>query len=103
MRPPYGARNRRVLDLLIDEGYISIYWTLDSRDSVGEPKTPQYLFQRVTQPVDGMGNPISLDGGIILMHVGNASTAEALPQILDWYRDQGWQVVTVSEILRPPP
>lgn len=102
LRPPYGDRDQHLLDLLVQDGYISIYWTLDSLDSVGEPKTPEFLFQRVTQPVDGMGNAVSLDGGIVLMHVGSAPTAEALPQILAWYQERGWQIVKVSEILQPP-
>jgi peptidoglycan/xylan/chitin deacetylase (PgdA/CDA1 family) len=102
MRPPYGDRNQHLLNLLINDGYISIYWTLDSLDSVGEPKTPEFLFQRITQPVDGTGNAISLQGGIVLMHVGSAPTAEALPRILDWYQDRGWEIVKVSEILQRP-
>jgi len=101
LRPPYGDRNRRVLDLLAREGYISIYWTVDSLDSVGDPKTAEFLLERVTNPVDGRGEEISLEGAIILMHVGNATSAEALPAILDRLQERGYAVVRLSEILRP--
>jgi peptidoglycan/xylan/chitin deacetylase (PgdA/CDA1 family) len=102
MRPPFGARNQRVLDLMAQEGYISIYWTVDSWDSVGEPKTPEFLLQRVTHPTDSYGNPIPLNGAIVLMHVGSEPTADALPDILKWFRQEGWEIVPISEILRPP-
>jgi peptidoglycan/xylan/chitin deacetylase (PgdA/CDA1 family) len=103
LRPPYGNRTQHVLDVLAREGYISIYWTVDSLDSVGEPKSAQFLFDRVTHPTDGQGNPIPLEGAIFLMHVGNETTAEALPDILDWFQENGYQVVPISEILRPQP
>jgi peptidoglycan/xylan/chitin deacetylase (PgdA/CDA1 family) len=95
-RPPYGDRDQDLLDTLARQGYISIYWTVDSLDAVGDPKTADFLLQRVTHP------PVELDGAIILMHVGNRTTAEALPAILEWFRQEGYQVVKVSEIVRAP-
>lgn len=96
LRVPYGARNQAVLDTLARLGFISIYWTVDSLDSVGEPKTVDFLVQRVTHP------GVPLDGAIFLMHVGNRTTAEALPAILDYFQQEGYQIVPVSEILRAP-
>ena len=96
-RPPYGARNNHVLNVAASQGYRSIYWTLDSLDSVGQPKTPEFVFNRVTNPPAG----VELDGAVILHHIGFQSTAEALPRILDRLRDMGLQVVTVSELLSP--
>lgn len=92
LRPPYGDRDRRVWDLLAEEGYVSIYWTLDSLDAYGDPKTPDYLLERVSQ---------AEDGAIILMHIGSPTTAEALPNILARFQEKGWEVVRLSEILRP--
>jgi len=37
-RAPFGARNARVLGIAHSLGYRSIYWTLDSLDSVDPPK-----------------------------------------------------------------
>ena len=95
-RPPFGDRNQDVLDTLAGQGYISIFWTVDSLDSVGDPKSADFILQRVTHP------DVSLDGAIFLLHVGNRTTADALPAILEWFRQEGYQVVKVSEILRAP-
>ncbi len=94
-RPPYGAYDERVLDTVIGEGYLPIYWTLDSLDSVGEPKTPEFLIERVTNAL----TPEQLRGAIILAHCGSAPTADALPQILDRFAEMGLEVKTVSEVL----
>ncbi|HYF63095.1 MAG TPA: polysaccharide deacetylase family protein, partial [Herpetosiphonaceae bacterium] len=47
-RPPYGAQDDRVLAAVIANGYLPIYWTFDSLDSVGEPKTAEFLTARIT-------------------------------------------------------
>lgn len=94
-RPPYGAYDKRVLQLIVGQGYLPIYWTLDSLDSVGEPKTPDFLLERVTAklPAD------KLRGAIILAHCGSQPTAEALPRILDRFAEMGFEVKKVSEVL----
>ena len=43
-RPPFGAQDNHVLNVAVAQGYRSIYWTLDSLDSVGQPKTPELSF-----------------------------------------------------------
>jgi peptidoglycan/xylan/chitin deacetylase (PgdA/CDA1 family) len=96
-RPPYGARNNHVLNIAAAQGYRSIYWSLDSLDSVGQPKTPDFVFNRVTNPPSG----VELDGAIVLQHFGFQSSADALPRILDRLDEMGLQVVTISELLSP--
>lgn len=96
-RAPYGARNNHVLNIAASQGYRSIYWTLDSLDSVGQPKTPDFIFNRVTNPPKG----VDLDGAIILQHFGSAASAEALPRILDRLQEMGYQVVTISDLISP--
>ena len=94
-RPPYGAYDQRVLRLVAGEGYLPIYWTLDSLDSVGEPKTADFLFERIT----GKLPPDKLRGAIILAHCGSQPTADALPRILDRFAEMGFEVKKVSEVL----
>jgi peptidoglycan/xylan/chitin deacetylase (PgdA/CDA1 family) len=94
-RPPYGAYDARVLQLVESQGYLPIYWTLDSLDSVGEPKTPDFLFERVTSKLA----PDKLRGAIILAHCGSQPTADALPRILDRFAELGLEVKKVSEVL----
>jgi peptidoglycan-N-acetylmuramic acid deacetylase len=95
-RPPFGAYDERVLRLVVGAGYLPIYWTLDSLDSVGEPKTPDFLFERVTAKL----TPEKLRGAIILAHCGSQSTADALPRILDRFAELGFAVKKVSEVLQ---
>lgn len=40
----------------------------------------------------------SLNGAIVLCHENYAATAEAMEEIVPWLKDEGWQVVTVSEL-----
>ncbi|MFQ3682448.1 polysaccharide deacetylase family protein [Roseiflexus sp.] len=95
-RPPYGAYNERVLRVALAEGYLPVYWTLDSLDSVGEPKTPAFLVDRVTQKL----SPDDLRGAIILAHCGSDATADALPEILERFAAMGFEVRKLSDVLR---
>ncbi len=94
-RPPYGAYDERVLRVVIANGYLPIFWTLDSLDSVGDPKSADFLIDRVTNTLA----PDKRNGAILLAHCGNATTAEALPQILDSFAAQGLVVTTLSQAL----
>jgi peptidoglycan-N-acetylmuramic acid deacetylase len=94
-RFPYGSRNAQAMQEVNSLGYRSIFWTLDSLDSVGETKSAQFLIDRITKQTNAQ-----LDGEIILMHIGNATTADALPAILQNLQARGFQVVKVSELLK---
>jgi peptidoglycan/xylan/chitin deacetylase (PgdA/CDA1 family) len=94
-RPPFGAYNSRVLQTSIEQGYLPIYWTLDSLDSVGPPKSPDFLLERITTTLA----PDAMHGAIILAHCGSASTAEALPAILDRFAAMGLEVRPLSDVL----
>jgi peptidoglycan-N-acetylmuramic acid deacetylase len=94
MRFPYGARNAKTVQVVNSLGYRSIYWTIDSLDSVGAPKTAQFLIDRITKQTDAQ-----LDGQIILMHLGNATSGDALPVILQNLTSRGFKVVTISKLI----
>lgn len=91
-RPPFGARDERVRAVVADEGYLTIYWTIDSWDSVKKDITPQMITDRVIR--------LMRPGAIVLMHCGSEATAQALPQLLNALDAQGYRVVTVSELLQ---
>jgi len=94
LRAPFGERNERVLRIAANLGYRSIYWTLDSLDSVEPRKTPEFLIDRITGKTNA-----DLDGAIILMHVGEKSTADALPAIIANLQGRGFRLVTLSKLL----
>ena len=93
-RAPFGARDERVLRIAANLGYRSIYWTIDSLDSVEPRKTPEFLIDRITSKTNA-----ELDGAIILMHVGEKSTADALPVIIADLQARGFRLVTISKLL----
>ena len=95
LRAPFGVRDERVLRIAATLGYRSIYWTIDSLDSVEPRKTAAFLIDRVTSKTDAQ-----LDGAIILMHVGEKSTADALPVIIANLQGRGFRLVTLSNLLR---
>ncbi len=101
-RPPFGDRDDRVLKTTARQGYQSIYWTLDTLDSVNDKKDTAFVVNKVLYPSKAKSNPDHfLDGAIILMHVGETGTANAVPEIVKGLRDRGFTLVTVEEILRP--
>ncbi len=96
-RPPYGAYNSRVLEAVAAQGYISVLWNVDSQDSIGAPKTPEFLVESITAALP----PDQLPGAIILSHCCNANHAlpDALPAIMQRFRELGIEVRPVSDVL----
>ena len=96
-RYPYGDCDRRTRGVVAQAGYQAIGWTLDSLDSVGKPKSADFVAKRIITKIR--------PGYITLMHVSYPHSAQALPRIFAHLDKQGWQVVPVSELLLtlPPP
>jgi peptidoglycan/xylan/chitin deacetylase (PgdA/CDA1 family) len=89
-RPPFGSRNRRVLDVAAAAGFRSIYWSLDSGD---------WLPRASAAAVAGKILRFAAPGDIVVQHVGAQASADALPVILNEFEQRGWRVGTVSEVL----
>ena len=91
MRMPFGARDPRVMDIVSGAGYTSIFWTLDSGDWQ-QDATIASVRRRV---VEG-----AKPGAIVVHHCGADQTAGALADILAGLKGRGFQVVTISELLK---
>ena len=92
LRTPQGAMTANLEKCLSDDDYILVLWSLDTRD--WDNKSTAYIVQTV------LGNVKS--GDIILMHdyIGyNSKTPEALEKIIPELLSQGYEFVTVSELL----
>lgn len=101
-RPPFGDRDKRVLRSAAETGYQSVYWTLDSLDSVGEKKGPEFIVSRILNPPKSGDEPDRyLDGAIILMHVGEPGTASAVPLLIRALRQRGFELVSVDDLVTP--
>lgn len=85
MRPPYGAWNQDTRRL----GYSLILWNVDSEDWKNRDA------QVTTNNIMAQVRP----GSIVLMHDIHPSTAAALPGIIDRLQEEGYTLVTVSQLL----
>lgn len=86
VRPPYGNANATVKSAV---PFPLINWSVDTLD--WKSRNADKVFDAVT----GISN---LDGKIILMHSLYSSTLEATKRLIPWLMEQGYQLVTVSEL-----
>jgi len=91
LRVPFGARDERVEQVLADLGYRSVYWDVDSWDSVKKDITSDEIEKRVISKIR--------NGSVVLMHCGSEASAEALDSLLKELDDAGYQQVTVGELM----
>lgn len=85
LRPPYGAINEQVAQTV---GKPMILWSVDTQD--WKSRNKDKVIQHVKTHVQ--------DGDIVLMHDLYESTAEAVEVLAPWLVEQGYQLVTVSEL-----
>jgi len=89
VRPPTGATNDRNGASLV-LGYPIILWSIDTRDYT-DTATPESIHNAVFSALS--------DGDIVLMHDIHKMTADSTDFILDTLTQNGYQAVTVSELL----
>ena len=88
-RPPYGDYDNKVVNVSRNEGYECVQWSVDSLD--WKNRGVSDLVKRATSNVQ--------QGDIILFHNDSQYIVEALPQILAYYREQGFSMIPAGEIL----
>ena len=88
-RPPYGEYNDAVVRISREEGYECVQWNVDSLDWKNLGK--ENMIRQCTKDV----NP----GDIVLFHNDSKYILEALPQILEYYKQKEYRIIPVSEIL----
>jgi len=90
MRPPYGATNGAVAEVIRKYGMTEELWTVDTKDWLD--RNPQLIYDRI---VGG-----AADGGVVLLHDIHPSSVEAINRAIPTLRTQGFQLVTLSELYR---
>ncbi len=93
-RLPYGAFNQRALKTVAEQGFHNIYWSIDPRDWSGN--SPKKILDNIRANIE--------PGAIILLHsFGSAksipNTIKALPQIIEFLQEQGYEMVTIPDLL----
>ncbi len=88
-RPPYGEYNDAVVRVSREEGYECVQWNVDSLD--WKNRGVQDMIRQCTKNIQ--------PGDIVLFHNDSRYILDALPTILKTYRDAGYRIIPVSEIL----
>lgn len=89
-RAPFGDRDDRVRKIAFQEGYQSVYWTVDAHDweeSLGISGTE--VENRILANLE--------PGTIYLMHIGDTITGSILDRVLVKIAERGYKVVSLTE------
>ena len=79
-------------DILKEKGYYHIDWNSLSKDAEGGYKSSEQLLEEVKSSVS------EREKAVILMHdnYGKEETAKALPEIIDYLKEQGYEFRTIK-------
>ena len=90
-RPPFGAQNAHLNQLLGNEGYrFDVLWTVDSwgwRGLTG-PQVVKRCLDRAAP------------GNVYMFHLASEADLWALPWIIQWHRDHGYRIVQLDDWYR---
>ena len=113
-RAPFGEHNKQLRRWAAEEGYRHVSWTksqtrgesMDTHDWVNDAASKLYKSAQEIRDVllhFGSNDAHRANGAIILMHLGTNREGdylyETLPEIIDGFRDQGYKLCTISELL----
>ena len=83
-RFPEGACSENALELVQSIGFTSVFWSSAYADwDISNPKGKQYAFETVTARLH--------PGCILLLHAVSPDNADALGDIIDYAREQGYE------------
>ncbi len=93
-RAPFGAWNSKMLSVLRGEGYVNIMWSATAGDTAAGGRTGSQVVSMVMSQLQ--------PGAIILMHISQKSTPDALPELIRQIRARGYRIVNLREALFTP-
>jgi len=90
MRPPHGRYTERTLRIAQSLGYSVVLWTDDGGDwrTVSVQRLQRHLLEHATAPE------------IVLLHSGKLATIQALPYVVQRFKQAGYRFVTVGALLK---
>jgi peptidoglycan/xylan/chitin deacetylase (PgdA/CDA1 family) len=90
MRPPHGRYTERTLKIAQSLGYSVVLWTDDGGDwrTLTVEQLQHHLLEHATAPE------------IVLLHSGKLATIQALPYVVERFKQAGYRFVTVGELLK---
>lgn len=88
-RGAYGEYNNTIISVAKELNMYVIQWDVDTLDYEG--KTADEMCQRIRKKIR--------NGSIILMHNDTKHTAEGLQQIIDTIQEEGYEIVSLDELI----
>lgn len=88
-RPPYGSYNDTLIDVCKDLDITAIQWSVDSLDWKGLSASE----------IAGRVCSRSKEGSIVLFHNNSDNIIGALKLVLEYYKNNGYEVVPVGELI----
>lgn len=88
-RPPYGSYNDTLIDVCKDLDIMAVQWSVDSLDWKGLSAS------EIAGRVCGK----SKEGSIVLFHNNSDNIIGALKLVLEYYKNNGYEVVPVGELI----
>lgn len=96
----YGGRGvmAELKQQCAEKGYAYVDWNVCAEDAVGGKPSAGTIYRNVVRETGEQTQCI------VLMHdsATTRTTAEALPDIIQWYRDQGFTFCRVEQVLPAP-
>ena len=96
----YGGKGlmKQLKSEVEQKGYQWVDWNVCAEDAVGGKPSASTIFRNIVRETG------SQTKCIVLMHDSNTTrtTAEALPDIIRWYQDQGFTFCRVEQVLPTP-
>ena len=93
---PYTAVKTQAREILLENGILNIDWNALSGDAEGNNFPVETLMARTNETVGSKNNVV------LLMHDSQAktTTVEALPQIIAYFRDRGYEFTNFYEVIK---
>ena len=99
VRPPNGQTNAQITELMRSQfNLTTVLWSVDARDGEGPSDDSPETVKRIVTSVLGKVNP----GDVVMFHCSSAASVAALPSIVDALQNQGYELLTLSEVLSFP-
>lgn len=95
-RPPFGSISEQQTQLLKEKNIKTIIWSIDTQDWNDDINTSSNVAHQATVSAH--------PEAIILMHDGGGNrqgSVDAIPKIIEHYRDKGYKFVTIDQLLAP--
>src|SRR5512132_4259768 len=96
-RPPFGGRNPRTFGVVRELGLTPIMWRVTCYD--WSAKNPETICVHARRQIRGGEIVLLHDGGHLAFGTDRSSTVKATEELIQYYKDKGYEFVTVPQMM----